>query len=223
MNFSHKTLLVLAAVIFLTLTATSAKADSIIYQSAALGPTGQSFGIGLSNTQYLGTRFTIETNTLVTGIGGHLGGQGLLFGAIVQLSGPDALPSGNPFDGTVIAATTFVAGAQSSDFLTPLSANLGPGNYALIFGAGQFGSPADALGFMPFNNPILSGVDPFRTNFHWNVDLWGNVCNCGSTGAVRFVVASTPVPEPATIVLLGTGIAGIGAALRKRRRAVKEE
>src|SRR5262245_12118734 len=63
---------------------------------------------------------------------------------------PTALPSGAPFDSTLVASTTFNAGFPSTDLLTPLSVTLPPGDYALIFGSGLFGAVAE--GFMTVNN-----------------------------------------------------------------------
>ncbi|MGI8997377.1 MAG: PEP-CTERM sorting domain-containing protein [Pyrinomonadaceae bacterium] len=37
------------------------------------------------------------------------------------------------------------------------------------------------------------------------------------------LLAAQPVPEPTTVLLLSAGLAGVGAAVRKRRKAHKSE
>jgi probable HAF family extracellular repeat protein len=172
---------------------------AIIYESATLGPTGLTTGAVLSGgsfAQFVGARFAVSQTELVSDIGGHLGNSsGTLFGAIVSLSSPTALPTGSPFSlPEVVASTTFNAGTPSSDFLTPLSATLNPGEYALVFGSGQFGA-GSTTGFMPTDNTDLPGASYFT----WNgfTSSWQN----SSATGLRFEVKS--VPEPSTVVLIG--------------------
>lgn len=146
----------------------------IIHESATLGPTGEFGGLALSSGQFLGSRFHIDAPVEVTDIGGHLAtipgvGNELLFGAIVSLAGPTALPSGAPFDRTLVALTTFKADFPSTDFLTPLSVTLPPGDYALIFGAGQFGATGD--GFMTIDNTDIPGRASYIS---WDGSSWRN-------------------------------------------------
>ncbi len=141
-----------------------------IYESADLGWTGGGSGPGVSTTQFIGSRFHVDQAVEVTGIGGHLGSDGTIFGALVSLDSPTALPSGSPIVSDPLAVTTFDAGLRSRDLVVPLSATLEPGDYALIFGSGWFG--ATGTGFLPANNVVIPGRS---ANFWWRRGAWDSV------------------------------------------------
>src|SRR5438045_1536507 len=111
----------------------SARGD-IIHESATLGPTNQQAGTVLASSVYLGSRFSLKTRVQVEAIGGHIYSidGGSLFGALISLSSPNALPSGSPFDTTPIAVRTFIPPLRSADVIVPLSTLLQPGDYALV-------------------------------------------------------------------------------------------
>jgi hypothetical protein len=153
------------------LAATPVYADPIIFQSALLGPTGQTGGGALRPDEFIGARFSISAPVMVTQIGGHMGEDGFegvnsLFGAILRLSGPEALPTGSPFSPSEVVATTtfFVPSLPTIDFLTPLSTTLAAGDYALVFGSGQFGAAETANAFMATVDFSLPG----STYFVWH-------------------------------------------------------
>src|SRR5207247_6746909 len=64
---------------------------------------------------------------------------GLIYGALASLSGAPGLPSGTPGTFNPIAETTFTP-TKGADQLVSLSATLGPGDYALVFGSNRFGA-----------------------------------------------------------------------------------
>jgi hypothetical protein len=186
----------------------SARGD-VIFQSATLGPlTGGGYLLG--GSQYLGSRFSLTQPVQVQAIGGHfLVDGGSLFGAIVSLSSPSALPSGSPFDTTTIATVTFTLPLyEDADVSIPLSVELQPGNYALIFGSGQFG--ASGFGGMANDNTDIPGQASY---FWWGNNQWYN----DTIDNTRFVVYGEVVPEPGTIALFAMA-SGVIALLKWRRR-----
>jgi hypothetical protein len=166
----------------------------LIHASAYLGNTGvtsPSSQSWLSDNSYLGSRFSVASVTEIESVGGHIRGlSGEIFAAIVSLQGPIALPSGSPFDDTTVASTVFTAPTPSDDILVPLPVTLQPGDYALIFGSGQFG--AEGSGGMPTNNVDFPGRASY---FKWpgNYNQYWSFYN---GGGLRFVVMGTAEPAP---------------------------
>ncbi len=170
-------------------------------------------------TQYLGSRFHVRETFQVSAVGGQIQGPfpqlGLgdqhIFAAIVALAGPTALPvggaPGEPFSlSELVAATTFHPGLGGNDVRTPLSATLTPGDYALIFGAG------DVPGFSTFDTTgdasmPVSTVATMSTIIQWDGVSW--IDNFYGPGfGPRFVVEGTTLFQEGQGITTGVMLNG---------------
>lgn len=192
----------------------AARADFIL-ETATLGATGLTGGYTIDDTQFLGARFSVTETYAVTAVGGHLAvGAGTYFAAIITIEGPDALPQGDGLSvDEVVAVTTSGPTDLSDDIVIPLSVVLPPGDYALVFGSGMFGTQtSDAT--MTGNNLDL----PDASRFYWDgYGLEGGGWIDDRVLGGRFFVVAEAVPEP------GIGLFPAGGLLvfawRRRRRA----
>ncbi len=161
-----------------------------LHESASLGVPGQLLGTTVDGQQFLGSRFHLAQAAQVTAVGGHVKGEfGPLFAAIVSLPSPAGVPGFAPhaIESFALASTLFTPSQLSSDILTPMSAVLGPGDYALVFGGadsavGYFPFGATGTGVMPTNNTDLPGASYFHG------DAWRWVDDQGTASGLRFVV-----------------------------------
>lgn len=209
---------------FATLTAMCAAFPAgalTLLETAEYSPPGHA-GYAI-DSQFLGARFEIDTQSRITAIGGHINPiSGTLFGAVVRLTGPDALPSVLPdalatHDQTLLYQTFDQPQLRSatSDLLMEVSITLGPGQYALIFG----GAATGGEGRMEIQKTEL-GAPSF---FFGGSGFWQD----GGFSHARFLVegvslqganarvATTPLPGGA--LLLPAAIGGLW--LFRRRRA----
>jgi hypothetical protein len=152
------------------------------FQSATLGPTGQTGGYSLTD-QFLGVRFTLASPATTSAIGIHADGTGTIWGAIVRLTGPADFPdSANLSTPDVLGTAVLTVSASSSQVQAPLVLNLAAGNYALIFGdAGLFGSSGS--GAAPSNNVDVGAPSYFFLQTPGNT--WANG---GFTSVRMFVI-----------------------------------
>jgi len=163
--------------------------------------------------QFLGARFHLDLPANVTAVGGHFKytptEDTSIFGAIIALTGRDALPQGDPFTAEEILATTVFSNPYwgSQDLRAPLSVSLPPGDYALVFGSELFG--ATGCNSMATNNPELPG--PSVIVWH-DTNVWANHAPQG----LRFVVEGEIIPEPGVVLVLAFG--GACGLLSKTRR-----
>ncbi len=161
----------------------------------AFSPAGVLYGSTLTD---------LITINLGTGVATRVGG----FTNVRPIEGLTFSPEGVLYGVTRLPEIQGRSGLFRIDPLTADLTQLGP-NIGGGFGSLTF-APDGTL--LAAGNSVLVTLDPAT-----------GLVVPGSLRAIRFDVRGVEyvasIPEPATLVLLGTGLVGVGAAVRKRRKA----
>ena len=203
MRLFTKTSLFLAALLLTIATAPAVKADPITISTS---------GFSLSN----------------------LGNDGTGVPGLDSLVGA---PTSNTHDININGAGSFIALLNPLTFTTGFTGANSGGNHPFTFsqlltinGQTQVLNIAGSIDIGHLVDTVhLVSSAPLTFNFNTfsvtveiiptSIDGWGPGVFCGDLSAKIRVNDCNPVPEPATLTLLGLGIAGVAAKIRHKRRA----
>lgn len=208
--------LLLAVTAVLVGLAMPASAATIIYNNG--GPNQQN---GNEMTSWIQTEgFTLAAPTTITGIGfwgmqtapGYAGSlTWLIYGDSAGSPGA-TIASDNPtLLGT--ATGTVVLGYYTEYFFhIPVSVALGAGTYHL----GLHNGPLSTTDRREFYWETTN-ANATTTGIEWNLDYGGPWYNNDQEHAFYLETGAEPIPEPASLLLFGTGLAGLRAWKRRRQ------
>ena len=183
-----------------------------VYSSAGFVPNGETGDYYIANDgqSFIAATFTLSQQSEITGIGGvftQFGDGGSIFGAIIAAPASQNDVTASSLVNLSLAHTIFAPPTDGSDLTTPVSALLGPGTYELVFGSGLWGTTG--------NSGLATGMDG-QASLLRTVD--GGASWDVLNDSVRVTVEASPVPLPAGLPLLVSGVAAIGGLLRRRQR-----
>lgn len=151
------------------------------------------------------------TNTTFLGIGALSGANNL--GTFFLSTAPGTLVAGTFTLNVTFTSPTGINGGQGAIYTATISGSVSP----IVNNGGVFIDFNNSPIVFTFNNGTSTGsfslavADVFVESGQ-SVNL-----TAGTTGQQQ-----TAIPEPATLLLLGTGLTGIAAKMRKRGKASKE-
>lgn len=194
-------------------------ADTLVYESAGFVPNGEvgdypiyPFSSANGGPGYVATTFTLGQQTNVTGVGGVFtqfpvtGGS--IFADIIAAPANQTDVTATSLVSQSLGHVVFTAPTDGSDAKESLNVLLGPGTYELVFGSGLFGATGDS--------GLASGMQG-TANF-FNTADGGQTWNAQSD-SLRMTVYASPVPLPAGLPLLISGVAALGGLLRRKTNA----